>query len=170
MIRVRAPRPPRAAHGASLIEVLVAVLVLSIGMLGLAALQARSLQGNASSLQRTQGVLLSQHVLDLLRADRTGVRAGLYHTGESRKCAASEITFARNADGTAEIAGAEIAVARLRDWLGALKTHMGRPDDTTTCARIRCDKDTAICDIDIFWDDSRAGGLAAQNLAVSSRL
>ncbi len=157
MTRPHRPRFHHASRGASLIEVLVAVLVLSIGMLGLAALQARSLQGNASSLHRTQGVVLAQHVLDLLRADRAGGLAGSYDTGADRTCAASAVP------------GDSAAADRLRDWLDTLKAHMGRPGDATTCARVRCDA-SAVCTIDIFWDDRLAGGRQDQSLTITSRL
>ena len=46
-------------NGFSLVEVLVAVLVLSVGLLGLAALQTRGLRANDSARIRTQGQFLA---------------------------------------------------------------------------------------------------------------
>lgn len=135
----------------------MAVLVLSIGLLGLAALQARSLQGNAGSLQRTQGVVLTQHVLDLLRADRAGANAGNYNTGTDPVCQ------------PADIPGSTLAAASLRTWLSALKDHLGQAGDASTCARVVCDT-AGVCSVEIVWDDRRAGGEAAQTLSVGSRL
>lgn len=158
---VRPSRPRTRAHrGASLIEVLVAVLVLSIGMLGLAALQARSLQGNVSSLQRTQGVVMAQHLLDILRADRASAATGAYDLGTSLE---------KPACVSSDIAGTTFAADSLRAWLDALKAHLGQSGDTTTCALVRCEA-SAVCAVDVLWDDRLGGGLGAQKLSVSSRL
>ncbi|HER34421.1 MAG TPA: type IV pilus modification protein PilV, partial [Halothiobacillaceae bacterium] len=44
----------RGQVGVGLIEVLIAVLVLSIGFLGMAALQTKALSNNNSAMDRTQ--------------------------------------------------------------------------------------------------------------------
>lgn len=73
------PCASRAQRGATLIEVLVAVLVLSFGLLGLGALQTVSLRSNSNSFFRTQAVNLSYEIIDELRANRMGIRiAGGY--------------------------------------------------------------------------------------------
>ncbi|MBB1126898.1 type IV pilus modification protein PilV, partial [Thiospirillum jenense] len=62
-------------RGFTLIEVLVAALVLSIGLLGLAALSATSLKLNTGSAQRTQAANLSYAITDAMRANKTNVAA-----------------------------------------------------------------------------------------------
>lgn len=67
--------------GFTLIEVLVAVLVLSVGLLGLAGLQATSLKSNHSAYLRTQAVLLTYDLIDRMRANRNlAVSANAYLT------------------------------------------------------------------------------------------
>jgi type IV pilus assembly protein PilV len=66
-------------RGFSLIEVLVALLVLSIGLLGLAALQTTSLQFNTGSYYRTQATFLAYDIIDRMRANSVGVIAGNYN-------------------------------------------------------------------------------------------
>lgn len=61
-----------AASGFSLIEVLVALLVLSIGLLGLAALQTTGLKLNHQSYERTQAVMQAYDIIDRMRANRSG--------------------------------------------------------------------------------------------------
>lgn len=56
--------------GYSLIEVLIAVLVLSVGVLGIAGLQLLSLQNNTSSMYRTQAVQAAYDIIDRARANR----------------------------------------------------------------------------------------------------
>ncbi|MEE4305165.1 MAG: type IV pilus modification protein PilV [Wenzhouxiangella sp.] len=58
-------------NGLSLIEVLVAVLVLSIGLLGLASLQGFSLQAGQSAYHRTQATNLAYEVADFTRLNRS---------------------------------------------------------------------------------------------------
>lgn len=57
--------------GIALIEVLVAVLVLGVGLLGMAAMQVTSSQMTNGAGQRTQAVLLSADILDRIRANRS---------------------------------------------------------------------------------------------------
>ena len=65
--------------GFTMIEILVALLVLSIGLLGLAALQATGLRYNHSSYLRSQAVLQAYDMADRMRANLPGVQAGAYN-------------------------------------------------------------------------------------------
>ena len=64
------------AAGFSLIEVMVAVLVLGIGLLGFALLQTMSVRFTQSANQRTQATNLAYDMLDQMRANR--IAAGQY--------------------------------------------------------------------------------------------
>lgn len=57
-------------RGFTLIEVLVAMVVLSIGLLGLAGLQATSLKSNQSAYHRSQATQLAYEMADRMRANR----------------------------------------------------------------------------------------------------
>ena len=52
-------------------EVLVALLVLAIGLLGLAALQAQGLRFSTDSYARTQSTTLAYDIIDQIRANRS---------------------------------------------------------------------------------------------------
>jgi len=56
-------------RGFSLLEVLVAVVILAVGILGVAGLQVASMQQNRSALFRTQAVQLANDMLDRMRAN-----------------------------------------------------------------------------------------------------
>ena len=60
----------RAESGFSLIEVLVAILILGVGVLGVAGLQLLSLQNNTSAMYRTQAVQSAYDIIDRARANR----------------------------------------------------------------------------------------------------
>lgn len=58
-------------RGFTLLEVLVALLVLSLGLLGLAGLQTLSLKHNSQSYFRTQATIQAYDIVDRMRANRT---------------------------------------------------------------------------------------------------
>ena len=63
------------AAGFTLIEVLVALVVLSIGLLGLAALQTAGLKYDHSAYQYSQATQLAYDILDRMRANRTAANS-----------------------------------------------------------------------------------------------
>jgi len=56
-------------HGFTLIEVLVAMLVLMVGVLGVAAMQLVSFQNNQGAYYRTQATYIAAEILDRIRAN-----------------------------------------------------------------------------------------------------
>lgn len=68
----------RRQHGFSLLEILIALVILSIGLLGLAALQTMSLRMGHDSYQRTQATMLAYDMVDRIRANPAGLAAGRY--------------------------------------------------------------------------------------------
>lgn len=69
----------RRQSGFTLIEVLIALLVLAIGLLGLAGLQTTGLHSNHSANLRTQATLLAYDLADRTRANRSGYLGGFYN-------------------------------------------------------------------------------------------
>lgn len=69
---------PRSERGLTLVEILVALLILSIGLLGLAGLQTLSLTFNTSAYYRTQATALAYGLADRMRANRPAALAGDY--------------------------------------------------------------------------------------------
>lgn len=62
---------PSRRHGFGLVEVLVSMLILAIGLLGLASLQARSLKFNHDAFVRSQATALAYDLIDRIRINRT---------------------------------------------------------------------------------------------------
>lgn len=65
----RAPRRLRASAGFSMIEVMVAIVVLSLGLLGMSALMATSLRNGQSSNLRTQATNQAYDIVDMMRTN-----------------------------------------------------------------------------------------------------
>jgi type IV pilus assembly protein PilV len=148
-LRRRAPRSASAVRGVGLIEVLVAVLVLAIGLLGVAAMQATALRNSQSSLERSQGVMHVYTILDAMRANPNAARAGGYNMGMT--CAVP--------------AAGDLVANDKRAWIDMLQQNLG----PTACGQVACVG--ALCTISVRWDDSRgSSGLTTQTFSTTTRI
>lgn len=124
--------PVKNQNGFSLLEILITVLVLGIGLLGLAALQNASIRNNQSAYDRTVAVILSDSMIEIMRANRTPALNGAF----DKACLA--------AIPTSGIAGTEMAL-----WTEKMTRILG----DSACVDISCM--SGICELKIQWDDSR---------------
>jgi type IV pilus assembly protein PilV len=165
--------PASAQSGVGLIEVLVAVLVLSIAFLGIAALQAVSLSTNNSAMARSMATIDSYSILDAMRADIVNAKAGKYNgtvTPATAAVPASGATAAAPANSAAcPSAGSTLAAAQLSQWCGQLSAGLGGTTNTT--GTINC-TNSGECTVTIQFDDSRAGsgGSGAQQVITKAIL
>lgn len=106
------------SDGFSLVEVLVALLVLSIGLLGLAALQVTGIKFNHQSYQRTQATVLAYEIADRMRANPQGL--------DSYIISPSATTPSYSADCAATVCtAAQLAAYDLNKWRNALQSAIG---------------------------------------------
>jgi type IV pilus assembly protein PilV len=100
-------------HGATLIEVLVAVVVLSVGLLGIAALQLKGLQSAHAAYQRTVATIIAHDAVERLwvaRAAGAAIDAGAVQSGWLAHWRTSDITLPA-LDGTITRVGSSYRVA-----------------------------------------------------------
>lgn len=148
---------PKHQGGYSLIEVMIAILILGIGLLGIAALQAMALRNNQSSIERGQAVIQSYAYLDILRANRAeAITTNGVLSIPSLVCDANSI----NAE----------SKPLAYQWMQDLQSVLG----SDSCAKATCaaSSDNAyLCTVTVQWDDSRAqGGSAAQQIVMETLL
>lgn len=111
------PRPAeptlggRRQRGVGLVEVLVATVLVSIGLLTLASLQALSLKRSTSAALRTEAVGQSYDLLDRMRANRAQAIGGLYN-----------LAFANSPSGST------LASSDLAGWKAALSAALPEGD------------------------------------------
>ena len=128
-------------QGFTLLEVLIALLVLSIGLLGLAALQTTGLRSNEMASMRTTSTHLAYDITDRMRANPAGVTANQYVLA-----------------GGAAPTGTSVAALDLIDWYNAVillpggRASIVQCDGTSVPA---CDGLTHI--ITVQWDEMRTG-------------
>lgn len=89
------------ANGFTLLEVLIALVIFSFGLLALAALMAKGLQYNTSALHRSYASTQAYDIADRMRANRLGITAGNYDaisgTGTDPACITTGCTPAQMA-------------------------------------------------------------------------
>lgn len=152
----------RQQSGFTLIEVMVSVLVLSIGLVGVAALQGVSLKNTQSAFMRSQATALAYDVADRMRANVLSARIGLYNSGSYDPPA--KVTSCKSTTGcTAQ----KMAENDLAEWNAAIATYlpMGQgvvcvdstPNDGASAASPACDGNGTQFVIKIWWDDDRDG-------------
>jgi type IV pilus assembly protein PilV len=118
------PGTQRVEAGFTLVEVLVALVILAVGMLGIASLLLNSLQGSRTALVRTQAVSLAADVVERIRANRSA--GTVYDT---------TVTATPALVATCETAGqtctpADMARNDLKRWQTAIAATL--PDGTGT--------------------------------------
>ncbi len=68
----------RTHAGVTLIEVLIAIVLMAVGLIGIAALQTAAISSNVLANQYTQAATLAQNIIERMRANREGVLSGAY--------------------------------------------------------------------------------------------
>lgn len=95
-----------------MMEVLVAVLVFSVGILGMAGMQARAVQMAGDAQQRAEASYLAEQLFArLLISDRASAPAFAHHPGGSERCAPT---------------GAASADPRVKEWLAEVASAFPR--------------------------------------------
>lgn len=69
----------RRQHGFTVLEILIALVIIAIGLLGVAALHSRTQQANLESYQRAQALIMVEDLTNRLKANPTA--ASCYVTG-----------------------------------------------------------------------------------------
>ncbi len=67
----------QAQNGTSMLEVLVSIFIMTLGLLGMAAMQVRAQQAELESYQRSQGLILANGMVDRINVNRKA--AGCYN-------------------------------------------------------------------------------------------
>ena len=129
-------------YGFTLLEVLIALLILSIGLLGLAALQTTGLRSNQMASMRTLATEAAYDITDRMRANPAGVAANEY------------VIALDKAPGETSATGT--ALADLTAWRERVERLPGGASQITQCDTADgCDGLTHV--ITVYWDEARTG-------------
>jgi len=85
----RTSQHPPTRQGFSLVEVLIALIIMSVGMLGIAGLYVQSMQAGRTSTFTHHAVTLAGDVADRIRANPTAGLAYAAPAGANNNCVAA---------------------------------------------------------------------------------
>lgn len=142
--------------GSSLIEVVVALFVLAIGMLGVLSMQVKSMQFNQSAYYYSQATYLANEILEGMRSNRSIANAYLIELDDPSPtgiadCAADGVTC---------------TPLQLRDY--NLSQWRDNIESTLTSGRSSIERNGDYYAITVQFDDSRgnvAGGADGPTLS-----
>ena len=149
-------------QGISLIEVLVSTLILAIGLVGMAGLQAFAMKNNQSAQMRSQAGALAYDLADRMRGNVAAANAGMYNPAT-----ASAQSSCRTPAGCAM---GEMARDEMQRWLDDVEDILpmgsgwvcidSTPADGSGVGNPGCDGNGTRFTVKIWWDDDRDGRIS----------
>ena len=147
----------RSYHsGFALVEVLVAIIVLAVGLLGLAGLHATGLRDNHGAIMRTQATYAVNDLADRMRANRVAAIAGSYEVAAAPAAPAFNcITSFTGTTNAGRCNPVEMATADLVAWYAFLGNALPGGTATITCNPVGCGLN-AIHTITVTWTGNQS--------------
>ncbi len=158
--------PHSPALGFTLFELLIAVLVLAVGLLGLATMQAQGLKSNNSAELRTEATFLAMDIIDRMRSTmvpNTATPANPPIVNAAYGGATTPVvinkanTHSCSAPPPAPPACQSTAEQDLSDWAEAVRDQLGGGDATSLTWGARIEQTGGVYMITLMWDDERTG-------------
>ena len=134
-------------RGFTLLEILIAVVVLSIGLLGVASLQALGQRSNHSAYLRSQATALAYDMIDRMRANNAGVSGGDYNSIDT-----TANTYTDPGCASSACSSSQMAQYDMYDWQQELSTQMPSGNGKVAGAG-----SGSIFTVTVMWDDDRNG-------------
>lgn len=119
----------RGERGFSMLEVLISLLLVSVGALGMAALQGKSVRYTQDVLQRNEAMLLAQQLLEQMRSNPAGALSSNKFSSSSAYYKALGDAFettTRSDCSTRDrgAGGSDVAKADLACWLQSVQASL----------------------------------------------
>ena len=157
------PAHSRSQQGMTLIEILVASVVMGFGLLGVAALQLSTAKVATESLSRSQVVMLAEFIADRIRSNTAGESS---YRGLSCDASGCNRTPIETCDETACTAS-EIAAKDADQWQRELAGSASYLSSVTGTLALDANN---VWTVRVFWDDSGIYGDDALNRNSASDL
>ena len=148
----------RDQRGVTLIEILVAIVLLSIGLLGLAGLQLRGIQVNQGSALRSYAAIMAEDLADRMRADLAASAPGGAFYGTFSTATASGVTLPAMTDWLAGLNNLPAGVA-----VGTTVPCTGNALPCVQVQALPVASPPTPVEIDVYWNDARAANAATKN-------
>jgi len=149
--------------GFTLIEVLVALLVLGIGLLGMGKMLMVSMKSNGTAYANTQAMNQANAMLDRIRANRAVALTGAASPYSLPAITASSSYGAGPNCLTQACTGAQMASFDVASWLSNLTASNGLPSGQGSINFTTINNQTSVA-IKVQWDDTVAQKALKENL------
>lgn len=145
---------PRSARGVSMIEVLVAIVIFSVGLLGLALMQLKGASFTKDSGARSVAVLQARSLADRMQANPQGVANGDYvWTGGTAPtytdCSSTGCTYA------------QVANNDLNAWLSQMQAALPASASTAAMGQVLSNGDGTYT-ITVQWSGQGIAGSSSE--------
>jgi type IV pilus assembly protein PilV len=138
-----------AQLGASMIEVLVSLIVLSTGILGMAGLQSESINNSKSSYYKTQATMLISDLSSRMRANGAGAAAKHYvYSGETKRYSTTGTVCDEGCNAS------ELAKSDLDEWIEKVKQSLPKSE-----VAISKDASGEVYQLTLYWKDAGSTGV-----------
>jgi len=160
--------------GFTLIEVMIAIVIFSFGLLGVAGVMTVSVKNNHNGYMRSQAVILAQSVVDMMRRNHWAVWQNAYN-GTFSGVIDTRSICSSGACNCTEIANRDTA-----KWGSMISQSLPASQGVIACAPIgvagadgACGRAETpylgVCTITITWNESNQNGIQPQTYVLTSQ-
>lgn len=181
-------RPPGGESGISLIEVLVSMFIVTLGLLGLAGLQARAMNAEVESYARGQALMLASEMADRLSTNLSEAQGNTtantkyfqrdttYGSGYSNDCitAANDTSLeqaqccaAKSTQSARDLCEWDLALKGAGETTASGTTKVGSMTKAVGCVT-QLTTDANVYQIVVAWQGRGAGATVASDLSCGS--
>jgi len=144
----------QSSAGFSLLEVLIALVILSVGLLGIAALISTALKSNGSAYMRTQATALAYNIIDRMRANVPATNLASYAT--TMPAAPSAATNSPATCSGTPCTSAALATYDIAQWEYDLAQQLPQGRGSITNPPVSVTTGLVTVMVTVLWNDSRA--------------
>ena len=170
--RAKTTQLVKKQRGIGLIEILVAVILVSIGFLAAARMQVESMRFSQSAYFQSQAYFLASDMINRMRTNTDGVEAGEYDNVTTDPAVMDQFCSAQACD------AAQIALQDIYDWSGYFYARdananfvpaLPSSEDIQAFAQV-VPVDDQIYQVSLTWSEAIRGEEVAQSLSVNFAL
>lgn len=143
--------------GFTLLEVMIAVFILGVGLLGLAQLQITALKTNQSAEYKTQAIFLASDILDRIRANQKAIQNAVNPYSIDEEDDTPECDQDSPPENTKELPEF-IASCDVNSWRTRVAAYLPNGSSSINCLDFDPSDEFAICTVTISWRDIQLDG------------
>lgn len=154
MPRTAASPSTLRSAGFSLLEVLIALVILSVGLLGIAAMLGTTVKSNDSAYMRSQATILAYNIIDRMRANPNAADNGIYNIAIGTPAPGSSTVCTGGGAGCGSTVLADYDLTQWKQTLSSPANGLPNGDGSIATTQVG---GVYLVTVTVQWNDSRAG-------------